>query len=144
LRAAGVDLASTIRAGSQAIATGTLGARGQRAPLGKLLIAGQVALSVVLLVGAAMLARSLRNVESTDVGLDRDHLLIVDLDVRSRGYEWERLDALANTLRDKVATIPGVVGVGYSENGVFSGTESTTSLQVQGVPVRVAEDTTAN
>src|SRR5262249_23122041 len=83
LRAARVDLASTIRAGATSIARGALGARGQRAPLGKLLIAGQVALSIVLLVGAAMLVRSLHNVTTQEVGLDRDHLLIADVDVGS-------------------------------------------------------------
>jgi hypothetical protein len=48
-------------------------------------IAAQVALSVVLLVGAGMLVRSLRSLESVNVGLDRDHLMIVDVDETSRG-----------------------------------------------------------
>jgi predicted lysophospholipase L1 biosynthesis ABC-type transport system permease subunit len=52
LRASRVDLASSMRANAQSVASGALGHRGQRAPLGTLLIAGQVALSVVLLVGA--------------------------------------------------------------------------------------------
>ena len=55
-------------------------------PAAKLLIAAQVALSVVLLTGAALLVRSLRSLETQPTGLDRDHLLIADLDIGSRGY----------------------------------------------------------
>jgi len=142
LRAADVDLASTIRAGATSIAGGMLASRGQRAPLGKLLIAGQVALSVVLLIGAAMLVRSLRNVVNVDTGLDRSHLIIADIDVASRGYQWDRLSTAARTIHDKVAAIPGVAAVGYSENGVFSGTESGSQLELPGFAFRSSSDST--
>jgi predicted permease len=144
LRASRVDLASTMRAGAHSVAGSALGHRGQRAPLGKLLIAGQVALSVVLLVGAAMLVRSLRNVQSVDVGLDRDHLLVVDVDINARGYTivppgkvsptpaGPSLANLVHTLRDRFAALPGVVAVGYSENGIFSGTESMSTIELPG------------
>jgi predicted permease len=140
LRAASVDLASTIRAGAASIAGGALAARGQRVPLGKLLIAGQVALSVVLLIGAAMLVRSLRNVVNIDTGLDRAHLIIADIDVGSRGYQWEQLSSAARALHDKVAAIPGVAAVGYSENGVFSGTESSNYIELPGLVIHSSGD----
>ena len=132
LRASRVDLASSMRANAHSVAGGALGHRGQRAPLGTLLIAGQVALSVVLLVGAAMLVHSLRNIQTVDVGMDRDHLIVADVDIKARGYSGERLDNLAPSLRDRVAAIPGVAAVTFSENGIFSGTESSTNLQVPG------------
>ncbi|MDB4874862.1 MAG: permease [Gemmatimonadetes bacterium] len=141
VRASRVELASTMRAGAQSVAGSALGNRGQRAPLGKLLIAGQVALSVVLLVGAAMLVRSLRNVQSVDVGLDRDHLLILGVDVNARGYSGARLSNLAHTLRDRIAVIPGVAAVAFSENGIFSGTESATTIEVPGFVARTPNDT---
>jgi len=140
LRAARVDLASTIRSGATSIAGGVLASRGQRAPLGKLLIAGQVAMSVVLLIGAAMLVRSLRNVVNVDTGLDRAHLIIADIDIGSRGYQWERLSTAARTIHERIAALPGVVAVGYSENGVFSGTESGSSLEIPGFVVRTSSD----
>ena len=140
LRAAGVDLASTIRAGATSIAGGALAARGQRAPLGKLLIVGQVALSIVLLIGAAMLVRSLRNVVNVDTGLDREHLIIADIDIGSRGYQWERLSSAARTIHDRVAAIPGVAAVGYSENGVFSGTESANYIELPGLVIHSSND----
>lgn len=141
LRASRVDLASTMRAGAHSVAGSALGNRGQRAPLGKLLIAGQVALSVVLLLGAAMLVRSLRNVQSIDVGLDRDHLVILDVDMVSRGYQGARLANLVHTLRDRLLAVPGVADVAYSENGVFSGTESETTVEVPGFNAASVNDT---
>jgi predicted permease len=105
-----------------------------------MLIAGQVALSVVLLVGAAMLVRSLRNVQSVELGLDRDHLLIVDLDINAHGYTGQRLASLVHMLHDRVAEVPGVSAVTYSVNGIFSGTESNTSIQVPGFVARAPED----
>ena len=140
LRASRVELASTMRASGHSLAGSALGHRGQRAPLGKLLIAGQVALSVVLLVGAAMLVHSLRNVQSVELGLDRDHLLIVDVDINAQGYTGERLGTLVHALRDRVAGIPGVSAVTYSVNGIFSGTESYANIQVPGFIPRVADD----
>src|SRR5215510_2624501 len=98
LRASRVDVATSMRANAHAVAGSALGRRGQRAPLGRLLIAGQVALSVVLLVGAGMLVRSLRHIEKTDVGMDRDHLVVLDLDVIARGYVGPRMGSLVHSL----------------------------------------------
>jgi ABC-type antimicrobial peptide transport system, permease component len=141
LRASRVDLASTMRGNASSIAGG-IGARGGRIPLGALLIAGQVAMSLVLLVGAAMLVRSLRRLQDVDVGLDRDHLVIVDLDVRARGYEGDRLSAIVHAMRDRLSTVPGVASITFSENGVFSGTEWHTSVQIPGFVARSPDDST--
>jgi len=140
LRASRFDLASSIRSGAQSL-SGSLGSRGQRAPLGKLLIASQVTLSVVLLVGATMLARSLRNTQSTDLGVDRDHLVIVDVDILARGYRGPALTQLAREFRDRISAIPGIAAAGFSENGVFSGSDNGTSLNVPGFTARSVEDT---
>jgi Acidobacterial duplicated orphan permease len=142
LRASCVDLASTMRASAHSVAGSALGSRGQRAPLGKLLIAGQVALSVILLVGAGMLVHSLRNVQTTDVGLDRDHLLIADIDIRSRGYDAGHWASTVHAVHDRIAQVPGVAAVGYSENGIFSGTESATTIEIPGFVARTTNDTT--
>ncbi len=142
LRASRVDLAAAMRAQSPSVAGSASGMRGERLPLAKLLIAGQVALSVVLLIGAAMLVRSLRNVQAVDVGMDRDHLVLVDLDIGSRGYHGERLANAVHSLRDRVATVPGVSAVTFSENGIFSGTESSTTLEIPGFTARTPDDTT--
>jgi predicted permease len=142
-RASRVDLVSTIRANAQSV-TGTLGGRGQRMPLGKLLISAQVALSLVLLIGAALLSRSLRGVEHVDTGLDRDHLLIVEVDAVSRGHTEAKLVAFARDLAERLQQVPGIAGVTYSDNGIFSGTESATTIQIPGFVMRTQDDSVAN
>ena len=140
LRASRVDLATTMRANTQAVAGG-LGARGQRAPVGRLLIAAQVALSLVLLIGAGLLVRSVHTLLNADPGLDRDHLLIVDLDARGAGYSGDRLTALITDLAGRFRRLPGVTQLSWSENGIFSGTESANTLQIDGFVARTHHDT---
>lgn len=138
LRASRVDLQSVMRANAKAVTGGSL--TGPRIPIGKMLISAQVALSLVLLVGAALLVRSLRGVEASATGLDRDHLLIVDVDASVGGHTGERLYPFARELRDRVQAVAGVVAVSYSENGIFSGTESASNVGVPNFTARQAED----
>jgi predicted permease len=80
-------------------------------------------------------------VQTVDVGMDRDHLLIVDVDANARGYSGHRLGTFAHELRDRIAALPGVAAVTFSENGIFSGTESGTTIQVPGFVARTPDDT---
>ena len=141
LRASRLDLASSIRAGSPSLLSAAR--RSRRFPLGTALIASQVALSVVLLVGAGILVRSLRNLELQDVGVDREHLIVLDVDITTPGYSGARLANVAYSLRDRIAAIPGVAAVTFSENGLFSGTENGTNIEVPGFTPRDVSDTSA-
>jgi predicted permease len=133
LRASHVDLAATLRSTARSV---THGAR-----FGTLLIGAQVALSLVLLVGATILSRSLRRTESIPLGFDRDHLVVAELDVATPGYADARLANAVHTLRDRIAAIPGVSAVSYSGNGIFSGTEWHTDVHVAGRVPRSPKDT---
>jgi predicted permease len=133
LRASRVDLAATLRSTARSV---THGAR-----FGTLLISAQVALSLVLLVGASILTRSLRRTESTPLGFDRDHLIVADLDVATPGYADARLANAVHALRDHVAAVPGVAAVSYSANGIFTGTEWHTDVHVAGHVPRTPKDT---
>ena len=57
----------------------------------RLLVVSQVAITMVLLVGAALFVRSLTSVLSQDAGFDRDKVLVVATDAEAAGYEGERL-----------------------------------------------------
>lgn len=132
LRASRVDLATTLRSTAHNMT--------HRARFASLLIAAQVALSLLLLVGASILTRSLHRTESVPLGFDRDHLITADLDVATPGYANERLAAAAHAIRDRVASVPGVTAVSYSENGIFSGMEWHTDIQVPGFEPRKSSD----
>jgi predicted permease len=74
----------------------------------KALLVVQAALSVVLVAGAAMLTRSLGNLERQDFGFRNDNLITVSLNSPPSSYSLERLDALYRDVLDRVRRIPGV------------------------------------
>jgi predicted permease len=143
LRATRVELGTSLRSGGRGTTGGLLGGPG-RIGAGKLLVVLQVALSLILLVGIGMLVRSTRELTKVDPGLARDRLLIVTVDAAPTGLEGEPLAGLARTLLERVRAIPGVAAASFSENGIFSGTESATNLQVVGFSPRTEDDTMAN
>lgn len=107
---------------------------------GKGLVIAQVALSLLVLFAAGLLVRSLRNLRNSDIGYNREHLLLSRLDVIGAGYEIPQIAAFTHQLLDKVSVIPGVSAVTVSENGLFSGTESADELIVPGFNFSQDED----
>lgn len=105
---------------------------GSRFGLGKGLIAGQVALSLMVLFAATLLVRSLQKLMSQNFGYARDHLIIARLDPTAAGYTSEGMARLAQTLRDRLVSTPGIRAVTYSANGLFTGTESNDAILVPG------------
>ncbi|HKW97077.1 MAG TPA: ABC transporter permease [Bryobacteraceae bacterium] len=74
----------------------------------KSLLVVQATLSVVLVAGAAMLTRSLSNLEQQDFGFRKDGLITISLNPPPSSYSEERLDALYRNLQDRLERIPGV------------------------------------
>jgi len=68
----------------------------------------QATLSVVLVAGAAMLTRSLSNMERQDFGFRNDGLISVSLNPPLSSYSQEHLDALYRDLQDRLQRVPGV------------------------------------
>jgi predicted permease len=135
-RGSRIDLAGAMQAHGRSVA----GSRGGRFPLGKMLVAAQVGLSFVLLVGASLLTRSLLNLEATDPGLDRDHLLVMELDPLDHAYRGPKLATLLHDLSVRLARIPGVAAVTYSQNGIFTGSGSGATVGIPGFSGRTPED----
>ena len=106
------NLASALRAG------GGHGASG-RVVFQHLLLAVQVALSMMLLVGAGLFVRSLRRVQSQDLGFSTAHLLHVDLEFRSASPVAERDRVHLDAVR-RIASVPGVTGVSVVQGMPFS------------------------
>jgi predicted permease len=143
IRTTRVEPGTSLRAGGRG-ATGSRLGRPGGLGLGKVLVVLQVALSLTLLVGTGMLVRSTRALVSMDPGLARDRLLIVTVDAAPTGLEDERLVQLIQTQLERLRTIPGVAAASFSENGIFSGTESATGVEVEGFTARTADDSTVN
>jgi predicted permease len=113
-------------------ATRTTSGSPSRFGWGKGLIAGQVALSLLVLFSAGLLVRSLQKLMRQDFGYARDHLIIARLDPAAAGYVARKMEPLAAEIAARIAGAPGVQGVTYSTNGLFSGTESADALIVPG------------
>ena len=139
-RATRVDVAPVLRAQGRGSLGGGANAAGRRRSLTKTLVVGQVTLSLVLLVGATMLVRSLRGLERSSPGFDRDHLVVVDVDDQAVGYSGARHLAFVRELRSRVAALPGVRGVSFSMNGLFSGSDWSTNITVPGFVPRTRQD----
>jgi predicted permease len=74
----------------------------------KLLVAVQVTLSLVLLVGAGLFLRTLRNLEDQDLGFESRNLLLVQFLPEAAGYLPPQLSSLYDAILDRVDALPGV------------------------------------
>jgi predicted permease len=79
-----------------------------RRRFGKGLVVAQVALSVALLSAAGLFVRHLSQLEHLDLGFQRDHVLLVQLNPAGSGYEGERLSRAYRELLGRLEAIPGV------------------------------------
>ena len=130
LRATRLDLAPTLKVQSR----GTVGET-SRFTLSKGLVVTQVALSLLLLVGAGLFVGSLRNLRSLNLGFRPEKLLLVAIDPRGAGYSEEkpeRLTELYRKIRERMQAIPGVESASVSFMPLLSGARRSSSAQVEG------------
>jgi predicted permease len=109
-------------------ATGSLG----RMRSGRFLVSLQLALSLPLLVGAGLLARTVYNLQRLDLGFPAERLLLARVDFAEAGYDTARSESLRRELLGQFQRVPGVRAASYSQLGVFSGGESVSGIAVEG------------
>src|SRR5215213_8458851 len=88
-----------------------------RNPLGKAFVIAQVALSLLLLVGAGLFVRTLINLQSIPSGFNQENAMIFNVDTSATGYKAEndpRLPALLSEVEDKVRAIPNVQAASFA------------------------------
>jgi predicted permease len=111
---------------------------------GKLLVVGQVALSLLLLVGAGLFVRTLINLQNVPTGFDQQNVLLFQVDTSTSGYADEaRRVALFRQVEERVKTVPGVQAASFAflvfNQGAWSGpafTRDNPSLAAQDRIVR--------
>ncbi len=99
------------------------------------LVSAQVALSLLLLVGAGLFVRTLQNLLHLDPGFQREGVLVVDLDGQREGYKDARLTAFYNDLLDRARQVPGVASASISSHTPLSGWTWTEAVAPKGQPV---------
>ena len=120
------DMAGTLKDQVGSIAGGT------SVGLRKTLVCAQVSLSLLLLIGAGLFIRSLRNLKDLDPGFRTANLIGFAVDPPMNGYKPERSLDFYRRLRDGLDAIPGVESSGLAIMPVLSGDEWDSSIAVEG------------
>jgi predicted permease len=87
--------------------------------LPQLLVVGQIALLMLLLVGAGLFVRTLSNLQSIPLGFNRDNMLLVELNAPQAGYPEANAAAFYDNLRQRISEIPGVRAVTLSHSSLL-------------------------
>jgi macrolide transport system ATP-binding/permease protein len=133
LRGARVDLTPSLKERAYSF-PGAAAPTGRRFRLGDALVVAQVALSVVVLVGAGLLVRTLRNLHSIHPGFDAQNVLLFGMDPHLAGYTDQQTQQLYANLQQRFAALPGVISVSYSEEALLDGGWSAGDVHVDGAP----------
>jgi predicted permease len=89
--------------------------------LGKILVTAQVSLSVLLVVGAGLLTRTLVNLYQIDLGIEAQNLLVFRLNPLESEYAERDLENFYDTVRERIAGIPGVRSVALARCSLLPG-----------------------
>jgi predicted permease len=81
----------------------------------------QVALAILLVMGAGLFARSLQNLKAVDMGFRRDNVLLVSVDPAKNGYTRPRATVFFDQLGQRVRAHTGIDSVGLASHGSLSG-----------------------
>ena len=133
LRSARVDLTPALKEGEGSGAKSAQ-ASGKWFSIGNALVVAQVALAIVVLVGAGLLVRTLQNLRSVDVGFDSHNILIFGIDPTLIGYKGPQADSLYRDLQGRLAETPGVKAASYSMMPLLSNGLMITMFHWPGAP----------
>ncbi|MET0649041.1 MAG: ABC transporter permease, partial [Pyrinomonadaceae bacterium] len=106
--------------------------RGRRFSLRGLLVVAQVALSLVLLVGAGLFLRSVRHARAIDPGFDAERLLVAQLNINLLRYTRAQGREFYRQVVERVGSLPGVESVSLTRNVALTGGASTRGLLIEG------------
>ncbi|HEV2501030.1 MAG TPA: ABC transporter permease [Terriglobia bacterium] len=130
LRSTRFEIAPALKEGGKNAIAGPSGKH--RFDMGKALAVFQVALSLLLLVGAGLFVRSLEKLEHQDLGFNPNNVLLVNIDPRLAGYKPSQLASLYQRLLDHINSLPGVQSAALAGCGIDADCEYITSTAVEG------------
>ncbi|HSF18643.1 MAG TPA: ABC transporter permease [Vicinamibacteria bacterium] len=139
----------SLSATAQAIAP-TLEADSVRSPgrsssrFRRALVVVQIALSLLLLIGAGLFVRSLLNLHAIDPGFEPDRLIAFSVDPSLNGYDLGRRRSVLRQIRDEVASEPGVRSVSLAEVALMTNSNSSSTVNVEGYQRAEGEDVNPN
>jgi predicted permease len=133
LRGSRSDLTRALRENASSVPGGGVHT-GRRIRFGDALVVFQVALSIVVLVGAGLLVRTLLNLQAINPGFDTQNLLLFGINPTMAGYKDQQMMHLYGELQQRFAALPSVVAAAYSDEPLLSGGYSTDEVHLDGAP----------
>ncbi len=112
--------------------------------LSQTLIVGQIALSVLLVVAAALFVRTLGKLHSISIGFNTEKLLVFNLDAKLAGYNDRRGAGFYESLRQRFANLPGVRGATMSDIPLVAGPQGANSIIIPGMSAPPDHSLSAN
>jgi len=128
-------LTSTLKDESGSIAGG-----GTQARFRKGLVIAQVALSVLLLAGAALFARSLFNLKNLNPGFQTEHLLSFSVEPALSGYTEQQALRIFDRVQKQISAVPGVVSTAASSIPLMTNSEWSATVRVEGYEAKEGEN----
>jgi predicted permease len=107
-------------------------------------VVGQIATSLVLLVCAALMVRSLQSAQRVSPGFDPDGVALISLNLATAGYDAARGRQFYYHLLERAAALPGVEAVSYAQIVPLSGGGSRRGMQIEGYTPGPGESTETN
>ncbi|MBV9675974.1 MAG: ABC transporter permease, partial [Acidobacteriaceae bacterium] len=108
--------------------------QGRRMGLSQVFLVAQIALSLLLVLGAALFVRTLVNLHSVQIGFNQENLLTFRLDASQAGYKDAALTALYARLDERFRILPGVRAATASDMLLVADGTSSTSVTFPGGP----------
>ena len=130
MRATNVDLNASLKEAGRGSGEGV-----SRSRLRSTLVMAEIALSVMLMIGAMLLIRSYRALDRADLGFDEDGILSMRISLPHVKYDNPvRVASFYDRLLERIRAVPGVESVGAAEGTPFSGWDVHYRLTVEGAP----------
>ena len=105
-----------------------------RLGLSHLLVTAQIALSLLLVVGAGLFVRTLTNLYSVNTGFNTENLLVFHVNAARAGYRETALKNFYGQLQSRLQGLPGISGATSTDMPMVAGSSSRTSIEVPGIP----------
>jgi predicted permease len=127
VRATRTDVNAALKENSRSVAA-------SRSLLGRALVVAQVAISIVVLVGAGLFLRTLQNLRQVDVGFNPRNVLLFQVSPALNRYDARKRNLLYDRIGDRLRSIAGVRSVAWSSPSLMSARRISTGIFVQGRP----------
>ena len=134
LRTASPSVLTTLKQEALAVVGGT------HLRFRKALVVAQVALSLLLLVGAGLFARSLVNLKNLDPGFDPEGVVSFSIDPSLNGYKPAQAQAIHERLLDEMRGLPGVKGASIAVEALLTDSEASITVRVEGYAPKEGEN----